>query len=82
MNAGRPGSVGDSYTYRYSLLRQKISNKKWLDGASETVRGHAVKPYLMVDSAFPLSCSTLMKCYDESHLPHWKRSFNYCVIRT
>ena len=54
VNAGRPGSVGDFYTYRYSLLWQKIRNKEWLDGASETVKGHAVKPYLVVDLAFPL----------------------------
>ena len=79
VNAGRPGSVGDSYTYRYSLPCNKIRNKEWLNEASESVRGHAVKPYLVVDSAFPLSRST-MKCYDGSHLPHWMRSFKYSLI--
>ena len=74
VNAGRPGSVGSSYTYRYSLLWQKISNKEWLDGASETVRGHAVKRYLVVDSALPLS-SRPMKCYGGSHLPPLEEKF-------
>ena len=63
VNAGRPGSVGDSYTYRHSLLWKKIQDKEWLNCVPEKIEGEDVQPYLVADSAFPLS-SSLMKCYD------------------
>ena len=82
VNAGRPGSVGDSYTYRSSSLYTNILNGKWLTECTpRLVDGSNIKPFLAADSAFPLS-STIMKCYDDFSLPHWKRSFNYSLIRT
>ena len=85
VNAGRPGSVGDSYTYRHSLLFKKIQDKEWLNRVPEKIEGEDVQPYLVADSAFPLS-SSLMKCYDvlpnSGILRPCKRSFNYALIRT
>ena len=42
---------------------------------------HTITPFFAADSAFPLAPTT-MKCYDDTLLPHWKRSFNYSLIRT
>lgn len=63
------------------MLFQKIRNKEWLNGTPDTVEDHSVEPYLVADSAFSLSCTT-MKCYDVIHLSHWKRSFNHNLIHT
>ena len=79
MNAGRPGSVGDSYTYRHSLLYQKIANGEWLSHSPRVIEGVAVKPFLVADAAFPLE-STCMKCFDTGIVPQ-KQSFNYSLIR-
>ena len=62
MNAGRPGSVVDSYTYHHSLLYQKIANGEWLSHSPRVIEGVAVKPFLVVDAAFLLE-STCMKCF-------------------
>ena len=79
VNAGRPGSVGDSYTYRHSLLFQKIASGEWLGHSPRTISGVNVKPFIVADSAFPLS-STCMKCYEVGQ-PAYRRSFNYSLIR-
>ena len=44
---------------------------------------HTITPFFAADSAFPLAPTT-MKCYayDNTLLPHWKKSFNYSLIRT
>ena len=82
VNAGRPGSVGDSYTFRNSALYDNIQQKKWLFHPPQSIEGVQVTPYLVADAAFPLS-ATCMKCYDESSsVPGRKRSFNYSLIRT
>lgn len=81
VNAGRPGSVGDSYTYRLSPLYQKIRSGEWLDHSPRQIEQYNVKPFLVADSAFPLACN-MMKCFEGTSLPHWKHSFNYSVIRT
>lgn len=80
VNAGRPGSVGDSYTYRHSTLWQKIRSGDWLAHSPKTIEGVQVSPFLVADAAFPLS-ATCMKCYEASDLPQ-KHSFNYSLIRT
>ena len=69
VNTGRPGSVGDSYTYR-----------QWLANFPRTISGVNVKPSIVADSAFPLS-STCMKCYEVGQ-PAYRRSFNYSLIHT
>ena len=85
VNAGRPGSVGDSYTFRYSLLCKKIRDKEWLNNTPKRIEGEDVQPYLVADSAFRL-LSSVMKCYDVlptlGRLSPCKRSFNYALIRT
>ena len=80
INAGRPGSVGDSYTYRHCAMHHKIENEEWLSHTQCTISGINIKPYIVADAAFPLS-STLMKCF-ESGQPTYKHSFNYALIRT
>ena len=80
VNAGRPGSVGDSYAYRHSILFRKIESGEWLAHSPRTISGVNVKPFVIADSAFPLA-STCMKCYEVGQ-PAYRRSFNYSLIRT
>ena len=80
VNAGRPGSVGDSYTYRHSIMFQMIASGEWLAHSPRTISGVNVKPFIVADSAFPLS-STCMKCYEVGQ-PAYRRSFNYSLIHT
>ena len=80
MNAGRPGSVGDSYTYCHSLLYQKIANGEWLSHSPRVIETVAVKPFLVADAAFSLE-STCIKCFDKGIVPQ-KWCFNYSLIRT
>lgn len=87
VNAGRAGSAGDASVYATSTLTRKIHEKKWLTvkerrNARFRVGGTYIRPYLVGDSAFPLS-ATLMKCYDDGGcLTPAQRTFNYRVIRT
>ena len=81
VNAGRPGSVGDSYTFRHSALYQKVTSGEWLAHSPQTIEGVQVNPFLVADAAFPLA-ATCMKCYEGSGLPPQKHSFNYSLIRT
>jgi hypothetical protein len=57
VNAGRPGSVGDSYTFRNSQLYHKIQQGEWLSHSPRCIEGVQVTPYLVADAAFPLSSS-------------------------
>ena len=82
VNAGRPGSVGDSYAFRHSLLYEKIHSGEWLAHTSTLIEGVHVKPFLVADAVFPLD-STCMKCYDDTGpMSNYKHSFNYSLIRT
>ena len=81
VNAGRPGSVGDSYTFRHSALYQKVTSGEWLAHSPQTIEGVQVNPFLVADAAFPLA-ATYMKCYEGSGLPPQKHSFNYSLICT
>ena len=80
VNAGRPGSVGDSYTYRHILLYQKIANGEWPSHSPRVIEGVAVKPFLVADAAFLLE-STCIKCFDTGIVPQ-KWRFNNSLIRT
>ena len=53
VNAGRPGSVADSYTYRRSLMFWKIASGEWLAHSPRKISGVNVKPFIVADSAFP-----------------------------
>ncbi|XP_065197210.1 uncharacterized protein LOC135828714 [Sycon ciliatum] len=87
VNAGRAGSAGDASVYASSRLARKIGERKWLtiketETEKFTIQGSYIRPYLVGDSAFPLS-ATLMKCYDDNAaLLPWQRTFNYRLIRT
>ena len=80
VNAGRPGSVGDSYTYRHSEMYKRIKQGEWLGHPQRTIEGDTIKPFLVADAAFPLE-AICMKCYDVPQTPQ-ARSFNYSLIRT
>ena len=80
VNAGRPGSVGDSYTYRHSEMYKKIREGEWLSCPPERIEGVLVKPFVVADAAFPLE-PTCLKCYDSVHSAQ-QYSFNYSLIRT
>ena len=77
VNAGRPGSVGDSYTFRHSHLYQKVTSGEWLAHSPQTIEGVQVNSLLAANAAFPLAC---MKCYKGSGLPPQKHSLNYSVV--
>ena len=82
VNAGRPRSIGNSYTYRRSVLSEKLSNGEWLNHSPKRIEGCNVRLFLVADAAFTLA-SNMMKCYDNSTaLDPFKRSFNYRLIRT
>ena len=76
VNAGQPGSIGDSYTYRHSILSEKLGNGEWLKHSPKGIEGCNVRPFLVADVAFALA-SKMRKCYDDSTaLDPFKRSFN------
>ncbi|XP_065190870.1 putative nuclease HARBI1 [Sycon ciliatum] len=82
INAGRPGSMGDAYTWNTSSLLREISNGALLpEAASVGVGNNQVRPYIVADAAFALS-ETLLKCYDTNQGTPEQRSFNFAVIRT
>lgn len=82
VNSGRPGSVGDSYTFRHSQLKINIENDVWLSpDQQKMIGGVNIRPFLVADSAFPLQ-STIMKCFEGDHHVGRESSFNYSVIRT
>ena len=81
VNAGRPGSVGDSSAFRHSLLYEKIHSGEWLAHTSTLIE-EDVKPFLVADAPFSLD-STCIKCYnDTGPMSKYNHSFNYSLIRT
>jgi hypothetical protein len=58
VNAGRPGSVGDSY--KHSEMYKRI--KQWLALTQRTTEGATIKLFFIADAAFPLE-AICMKCY-------------------
>ena len=80
VNTGRLGSVADSYTYWRSLMLWQIASGEWLAHSPRKISEVNVKPFIVADSAFPLS-STCMKCFEVGQ-PAYRRSFNYSLIRT
>ncbi len=79
VNAGRPGSVGDSYTYRHSVMRQNVASGEW--HSPRTIEGVSVKPFVVADSAFPLE-PTCIKCSRLVGQHPYRHSFKYSLIRT
>lgn len=82
VNAGRPGSVGDSYTYRNCEMYKNIRQGDWLSQPPKLIEGVLVKPFIIADAAFALE-ATCLKCYNTVHPAHpHMHSFNYSLIRT
>ena len=79
VNAGRPGSAGDAFTFNRSELCARVTNGEWGNAPTKIIYGQQIALYLASDTAFALS--RLMECYDGASLIQQK-SFNYCVIRT
>ena len=79
INAGRPGSVSNSYTYRHSVMCQEVASGEWLAHLPRTIEGVSVTPFVMADSVFPLEPACI-KCYEIGQ-PSYRRSFNYSLIR-
>ena len=66
---------------RSSSLFTKVNNREWLSQPSRQLDTQTITPFFAANSAFPLAPTTI-KCYDDTLLPHWKRSFNYSLIHT
>lgn len=81
INAGRPGSVGDAFTFNRSQLCARLANGQWGGAPPRHIHGQAVLPYLVGDAAFALT-TKLMKCFDGQNMTNQQENFNYCVIRT
>ena len=54
------GSVGDTYTFKHSVLWQNITSGKCLSALPEQIGSVAANPFLVADAAFSLS-PTCMK---------------------
>ena len=76
VNAGRPVSLGDSYCYKNSKLKQMIDSNQWLSPVfSRTIRRMKLRLYLVTDAAFPLG-ATVMKCLKEVICSRTRRASN------
>ena len=74
VDVGRAGSVGDAFAFNHSRLKDRLDADTWLHEYEEDIDGILVKPYLIADSAFPLS-PKVMKNYDRPAHQH-QRVFN------
>lgn len=63
--AGFPGSMHDSRVLRNSNIYQRIVNGELLQEPTMTIENREIKPYLVGDSAYPLS-TWLLKPYPET----------------
>ena len=82
VNSGRPGSVGDSFSFNRSSLKRYIDSEEWLSSAfSKAINGQDISSFLVADAAFFLS-PTVLKCYDGADLTAQQCCFNYSDIRT
>ena len=61
VNAGRPGSVGNSYTYWHSVMCQKVASGEW--NSSRTSEGVSMKPFVVADSDVPLKVALTCKIF-------------------
>ena len=62
--AGFPGSMHDARIFKNSAICQKIMNGELLNEPTVRVQNREVKPFLLGDSAYPISTS-LLKPYPE-----------------
>lgn len=62
VDAGAPGSVGDTVVYNNSQFKERIASGQWLSHQVWNCNGMQVRPYIVGDSAFALS-QHLMKIF-------------------
>ena len=78
---GWPGSVHDARVLSKSQLYRKVVGKEVLNTSSCTINGMNVLPFLLGDSAYPLS-QWLMKPFPHNaSLSSAQRAFNYRLSR-
>ena len=78
---GWPGSVHDSRILSNSHIYYKATNKEILNTESQTILGNDMLPFLIGDSAYPLT-SWLMKPFpSNSLLTNEQKTFNYRLSR-
>ena len=73
--AGYPGSLHDARVYRNSSLYQRASNEDILREPVERIGITDIRPYLVGDSAYPIS-PWLMKPYPEATRDPGEITFN------
>ena len=73
--AGYPGSLHDARVYRNSFLYQRASNEELLREPVERIGNRNIHPYLVGDSAYPIS-PWLMKPYPEATRNPGEITFN------
>lgn len=78
VDAGRAGSLGDAFTYNNCSLKTKLDAQQVLYEQFQRVGNVWVRPYLVGDSAFPLS-ETLMKGFPYPPAPQ-HTAFNAAVV--
>ena len=78
---GWPGSVHDARVFANSSLYQRAHDKEILNSCSRAILGKSIFPFLVGDSAYPLS-TWLMKPFPHgSTLTDNQKNFNYRLSR-
>jgi hypothetical protein len=79
------GAVGDAGVWGRTYLKELVESGDFLklpqDAQVLTDQGVPISPYILADSAFPLS-NQLMKCYETKQVDLTQMHFNYAAIRT
>ena len=78
---GWPGSVHDARVLVNSQLYHRIQNKELLTTSSRTLLGKDIRPFLVGDSAYPLSTWLMKPFPHNSALSDRQKTFNYRLSR-
>ena len=78
---GWPGSVHDARVLANSKIYFKATSKKILNTSSTNIRGTEIFPFLIGDSAYPLSTWLIKPFPHHSNLTDRQRTFNYKISR-
>ena len=78
---GWPGSVHDARVLSKSQLYRKVVGKEVLNTSSCTINGMNVLPFLLGDSAYPLSPWLMKPFPNNASLSSAQRAFNYRLSR-
>jgi len=75
VEAGYPGSMHDARVLQNSNIFNRAENPEILTGPTVTICGNDIQPYLVGDSAYPLSNWLLKPFPERTNDPH-KIEFN------